>query len=162
MGTAVARAFVAAGSRVLVADLDAAAAARLAAETGGEVVHPETVLTADVDIVAPCATGGVLDVRSSRDIKAWAVCGAANNMLDDEEADRVLASRGVMLVPDFISSSGALIAGICAQQNRTDAAKLIAALGATTSEVLEEAEARQEGTVATGTQLALRRLGRNT
>ena len=160
MGSAVARAFVAAGSKVRVADVDTAAAERLAAATGGEIVDPDSVLEAEVDIVAPCAMGGVLDADSSRGIRAWAVCGAANNMLADPQADEILAGRGVMLVPDFISSSGALIAGLCAQQNRTDAVEIIAALGSTTVEVLDSAQARQQGTVATGTEIALRRLGR--
>jgi leucine dehydrogenase len=162
MGSAVARAFVAAGARVRVADVDSAAAERLAAATGGNVIDPGAVLTEAVDIVAPCAVGGVLDANSSRGIRAWAVCGAANNMLADPQADEILADRGVMLVPDFISSSGALIAGICAQQRRDDAADLIAALGRTTAEVLDDARARQEGTVAAGTRLALHRLGRDT
>ena len=40
------------------------------------------------------------------------VCGAANNVLAEDEAGDTLMERGVILVPDVLSSSGAVIDGI--------------------------------------------------
>src|SRR4051812_48020152 len=48
------------GARLVVADVDPAKRA-LAARLGAEWTDPATALAADVDLVAPCALGGVLD-----------------------------------------------------------------------------------------------------
>ncbi|MFL6289518.1 MAG: hypothetical protein ACJ759_01330, partial [Thermoanaerobaculia bacterium] len=55
------------------------------------------------DIVAPCATGGVLGPATIPRIQAPIVCGAANNQLEDPERDDVLLQeRGILYLPDFL------------------------------------------------------------
>lgn len=139
IGAAVAAELADAGATLVVADLDPAASARVAATTGARVAEPDAILMADVDIVAPCATGGVIDPEAVESLRAWAVCGAANNILADETVGVLLVERGVVFVPDFIASAGAVIAGVCGLQGRDDAEALIRQLGATTRAVLEEA-----------------------
>lgn len=61
------------------------------------------VLAADVDVVSPCATGGVLNAGTIGTIRAALVCGAVNNQLDDDGVDdRRLADAGVLYLPDFL------------------------------------------------------------
>src|SRR5204862_363832 len=83
IAAAVARALAAAGARLVVADLDPARARAVAADTGAEIVATDAILAADVDILAPCASGGVITAETARAVRAWAVCGAANNILAD-------------------------------------------------------------------------------
>jgi leucine dehydrogenase len=140
VGAAVARKLAHAGCHVVVADIDLDRARRLAHEISGQVCSEGGILLTETDVVVPCATGGVIDLDIAKRLRAWAVCGAANNILGDPQAGDVLAARGILHVPDPISSSGGVIRGLClAQPDRGDA--LIEGLAVTTCEVLEEARA---------------------
>jgi leucine dehydrogenase len=148
IGAAVAHALAAAGASLLLADIDGARAASVAAATGGRVVDPATVLSADCDVLSPCALGGVLTPENADEVRAWAVCGAANNIVASPEAERRLQARGILFVPDFIASAGAVILGVCRSiMHVTDHERRIDAMGETAREVL--AESRTSGRTAT-------------
>ncbi len=68
--------------------------------------HGDTsILAAEADILAPCATGGVLGPDTIPAIRARIVCGAANNqLLDPERDDLTLEARGITYVPDFLAN----------------------------------------------------------
>ncbi len=140
IGTAAARALRAAGARVTVADLDAERAEALAQEIGGRACAPDEVLTLDVDVVSPCAVGGAITAAVAGQVRAWAVCGAANNVLASAEAEDVLLHRGVLFVPDVLASCGAVIEGagerLMGLQDRTP---LIDQLRDTVGDVLRQA-----------------------
>lgn len=139
IGAAVARRLSAAGARLILADVDEMRAQAVAAETGATVGHPATILTEPVDMVAPCAVGGVVDVAVAQSMRAWAVCGAANNLLASPEAEDALIARGVLVVPDVVASAGAVIEGIGQTvMQLADRTPLIDALGATARRILEE------------------------
>lgn len=62
-----------------------------------------SILAEPADIVAPCATGGILNPRTIPQIRAAIVCGAANNQLEDPERDdALLQERGILYLPDFL------------------------------------------------------------
>jgi leucine dehydrogenase len=159
IGARAARVFAAAGVEVVVADIDRARAEALAGEIGARVVGPEAVLLEDVDIVAPCAGGGVITGEVARALRAWGVCGAANNALADAQVAGILAGRGILHVPDPIASAGAVIEGIgrtvMGLQDRTP---LIDRLGETARAVLEEAKATGRTAVEVAEARALRRI----
>lgn len=162
IGAAVAEALAKAGARVLCADIDGARAADVARSIGGTTCAPEDVLFADVDIVAPCAAGGVLTEDVARRLRAWAVCGAANNILASPEAARVLAERGILHVPDPIASAGAVTEGIARElMSSTDPTPLIDKLGETAREVLREARATGRTATEVAEAVARRRLRRS-
>jgi leucine dehydrogenase len=96
------------GARLVVADIDPSRRA-LADRLGAEWTDAETALTADVDVVAPCALGGVLDEDSVPRLRCRAIAGAANNQLADEGIDALLAERGILWVPDFVANAGGVI-----------------------------------------------------
>jgi leucine dehydrogenase len=145
IGAAVARRLSAAGARLIVADVDAARAYAVAGETGATVGDPAEILTAPVDVIAPCAVGGVIDVVVAQAMRAWAVCGAANNLLASPEAEDALIARGVLVVPDVVASAGAVIEGIGRTvMQHADRTPLIDALGTTARRILEES--RRTGT----------------
>jgi leucine dehydrogenase len=140
VGSAVARKLANEGCHVVIADVDIDRARAVAHEIAGEVCSAGGILLAETDVLVPCATGGVIDSDLAKRLRAWAVCGAANNVLGDPQAGEVLAARGVLHVPDPISSSGGVIRGLCStHEDRGD--NLIEKLALTTREVLEEAKA---------------------
>jgi len=64
-----------------------------------------SILTADCDILAPCATGAILNPGTIPEIKAGIVCGAANNQLEDSgRDDRLLHEGSILYVPDFLTN----------------------------------------------------------
>lgn len=149
IGAAAARALTTAGAKVLLSDVNKARAEAVVTETGAELVAPEELLGADVDVVAPCALGGVLTRPYAESMTAWAVCGAANNVLAEPSVDDILTERKILHVPDVIASAGAVCEGIAdhvmglSQDERT---ALIDRLGTVAREVLEEAAKTGEAT----------------
>jgi leucine dehydrogenase len=141
IGASTARVLSAAGMRVLIADVNRDRAAQVAAEIPeARVVDPERILLESVDVIAPCATGGVITEEIARSLQSWAVCGGANNALASAEVAQILAARGVLHVPDPIASAGAVIDGIGRSvMHLADPTPLIDRLGETAREVLEEA-----------------------
>lgn len=109
VGAALARLLHAEGARLVVADVDSAAVARVATETGALVVPTSRILTAAVDIVAPCAMGGVLDRSTVRAMMARVVCGAANNQLTTPGMASLLADRDILYAPDYVVNAGGII-----------------------------------------------------
>ena len=100
-------------ARVIGSDIDAARGEalrrRFPAAPGWELETRVTargdnsVLAEPCDIVAPCATGGILNPRTIPAIAAPIVCGAANNQLEDPERDDLaLQERGIVYLPDFL------------------------------------------------------------
>ncbi len=142
IGSAVARTLVERGMQVSVADVDAARAQSLAREIDARVVATDEILLLPVDVVAPCAVGGVIDAGVAERLPARAVVGAANNILASPEAARILHRRGVVYVPDTVASAGAVVAGISRTvMGVSDPTSLILRLGDTAAEILAESRA---------------------
>ncbi|MCB9569771.1 MAG: Glu/Leu/Phe/Val dehydrogenase [Myxococcales bacterium] len=107
VGEALARRLVARGIKVLAADPSPHAAT----PRGVRRVDPATILEAEVDVLAPCAHGGVLGEAAIERLRCRRICGAANNpFATKSDADR-LHARGIAYVPDFVANAGALIEG---------------------------------------------------
>jgi leucine dehydrogenase len=109
IGAAVADALSIRGAQLVIADVDGARAAVIAERTGASVVRPEAILTADVDVVAPCALGSVLDTSAVPALRCRAVVGAANNQLATDAVAGLLHARGIVWTPDFIANAGGII-----------------------------------------------------
>lgn len=130
------------GARLTVADLSPERAAAAGARFGAAVVAAEAVTAVPCDVFAPCALGGVLTVPVAAALPALGVCGAANNVLADDDAAHVLHRRGVLVVPDFVANAGALIQGALwnLRGERVPAAR-IERIGATVRDVFDRAAA---------------------
>ena len=101
----------AAGARLSVSDVDAAKAKRLAEEFNGEVVSPDSVFSADADVFAPCALGGIINDQTIPQLKAEIVCGGANNQLLGERHGDELEARGIVYAPDYVANAGGVLSG---------------------------------------------------
>src|SRR4051794_29878088 len=69
-----------AGAKLVVADIDRAKKAE-ADKLGARWATPAKAMTAPVDVLVPCALGGVLDHESVPGLQTPAIAGAANNQL---------------------------------------------------------------------------------
>jgi glutamate dehydrogenase/leucine dehydrogenase len=66
---------------------------------------PQAILRQEVDVIAPCAAGQIIDQESIAGFTPCVklVCGAANNMLGEEDRDAALLhAAGICYVPDFV------------------------------------------------------------
>ena len=147
-----------AGARVLVADLDDARVAGAAA-AGAIPVPADEILTADVDVLCPCAAGGVITEALLDELKARLVVGAANNVLAGDELAGALAERGIVHVPDFVANAGGLMA--CEAELRgTDDGLLskVDGIADTALAVLRQDVGHRTGTVAVAVAMAQQRL----
>lgn len=109
VGGALAQMLHAAGAKLIIADVNAKAAARVAIATGATVASVDGILSARADIFAPCALGGVLNHATVGKLKARLVCGAANNQLSEPEDGARLAARGILYAPDYVVNAGGII-----------------------------------------------------
>jgi valine dehydrogenase (NAD+) len=110
VGAPLARRLAAAGARVVACDLDSERAERFAVETGAELAPSgESIMAMELDVLAPCAAGGMVDEALARSIDCSVVAGAANNPLTSREVARILWRRGILYVPDFLANCGGLI-----------------------------------------------------
>jgi leucine dehydrogenase len=129
-----------AGAEVVVADVDVDAASR----TGVDVVGVDEVLSADVDVLAPCAMGGVLSASAIPTIRASIVCGAANNQLATSADAGRLRDRGVLYVPDYVANIGGVYSAVIDRKGADVARAKADAVEGRVTDLLERADA--EGT----------------
>jgi leucine dehydrogenase len=108
------------GATILVADLDPAAVADLAAPFPDRVqaIPVGDALLAEADILMPCAAGGVFDDRVIRELRCEVIFGAANNQLkatnpaEEIRLAGLLADRGILFQVDWVHNAGGVIAGM--------------------------------------------------
>lgn len=153
VGEPLARLLAAAGTRVLISDLDGRRAAALASELGGETVAPGEALTTPCDVFAPCAVGAVIHRDVIPGLRCRVVAGSANNQLaDDADAER-LHRRGILYAPDYlINGGGALAFGLMELTPQAPHDELLARverLGDSLAGVFAEAAERDESPLAT-------------
>jgi len=94
---------------VIVSDIDMRKRTLVDELEGTTWMAPEDALLADVDILAPCALGGILDEDTVPALRARIVCGAANNQLSHDALAVELARRGILYAPDFVANAGGLV-----------------------------------------------------
>jgi leucine dehydrogenase len=149
------------GAKLVVADIDQAKKEE-AAKLGARWTTPEKALLAPVDLVAPCALGGVLDHESVPQLQAPAIAGAANNQLADDAIADLLQARGVVWAPDFVANAGGIInISVELEPGGYDAARArerVRAIGDTLREVYDRAASGGMTALTAAMELARRRL----
>ncbi len=159
IGAAIARRLKARGASLILADIDAGAVSSLANELKADTCSSDEILFVEADIVAPCAIGGVIDAKGASALRAWGICGGANNILHGPDAADALLANDIAFVPDELSSAGAVIDGIARSVMKVEGpSPLIDGLRQTCLEVLEAAEERQQSPALVAAELAQRRI----
>lgn len=97
------------GARLHVADINTDAVARAVETFGATPVDTHDIHAADVDVLAPCALGAVVNDDTIGDIRAKIVAGSANNQLAEDRHGAELAARGILYAPDYVINAGGII-----------------------------------------------------
>jgi leucine dehydrogenase len=133
------------GAKLVVADVDDGRKA-LADRLGAAWVGPDEAFRADVDILVPAALGGLFTAATIGDLRCAAICGPANNQLDEpamrQVADR-LHERGIVWAPDFVVSAGGVIYAAAVEirhEPPATASALVDGIGATIAAILATGE----------------------
>ncbi|MEM7687580.1 MAG: Glu/Leu/Phe/Val dehydrogenase dimerization domain-containing protein [Pseudomonadota bacterium] len=74
-----------------------------------EIIDPVKVHASEVDILAPCAFGGVLNKHSIPEINARLIVGGANNQLGEASDAQLLRDHGILYCPDFLANAGGIV-----------------------------------------------------
>jgi leucine dehydrogenase len=151
-----------AGAKLVVSDIDSAKRT-LAEQLGARWMDPARALFADVDVVSPCALGGILDHESIPRLRCAVIAGSANNQLADDALGDLLRAHGILWAPDFVANAGGLInVAIELEPGGYDvkrARERVRGIGDTLREIFDEAERTGTTPLTAAMLLARRRLG---
>ena len=138
-----------AGASLVVSDLDDARVQRVCDEFAATSSPPDEILFQDVDVVAPCALGAILDEQSIPRIKAAIIAGGANNQLRRPEDGSRLTEAGILYAPDYVINGGGIINVACEYYGDVDDAgvmQLVANIGPRLAGIFDEAARTGEPT----------------
>lgn len=150
-----------AGARCWITDIHADRLERVADETGAIPVTAEDIFTCDVDVLAPCALGAVINSETIPRLKARVVAGAANNQLKRAAHGETLMREGILYAPDYVINAGGVID--VAQElngNGYDLERVVEqveGIGASLTEIFQRADAEQRATNVVADDLARER-----
>ena len=161
VGYPLAEHYIAAGAKLIVADMNQAVAEKLRnSNLHAEilVIDPSDILTVPCDILAPCAGGGVLTEETIPTLNAQAIFGSANNQLKatNPEEEMVLAKMldeaGILFQTEWMHNVAGVMAGYEEYTMQEDACK--ETLYNKIDEVIEDTwinltEAKREGVTPT-------------
>lgn len=71
----------------------------------GDAISNAELLALQCDVLVPSALGGVITAENAGRVRAKVIAEAANHPVTPE-ADRLLADRGVVLIPDILCNAG--------------------------------------------------------
>ena len=97
-------------AKLIVSDIDANSAQRIADNYGAQTVANDKIIATDVDVFSPCALGGIIDDDTVGQLKAKIIAGGANNQLaiEDKHGD-MLREQKILYAPDYVINAGGLI-----------------------------------------------------
>lgn len=159
VGSRVAKRCALAGAKLLLSDIDDRRR-RLAGELGGRWVPPDRALEAPVDVLAPCALGGVLDDQTVPRLRCRVIAGAANNQLADDRVADLLAAAGILWAPDFVVNAGGII-NIAQELNGyrpAAAGRRVRGIADTLREIFRNADSMHATPLTAAMELARKRL----
>lgn len=132
----------AAGAAVMVTDVHVPSMKRAVEELGCVALgNDRNLFTEKLDMIAPCAMGGMLDHNTISNLHCEIICGTANNqLLNPTEDGALLKQRGILYSPDFIANAGGLIrlGGLHLGMTEQVIDQKVAAIEETTLTVLRE------------------------
>ena len=109
VGARVARLLGAAGVRLTIADVDEGRVERAALQLGAARVAADEIYDVEADVFSPNAMGGILNDATLPRLACRAVCGAANEQLEEPRHGDELHARGILYAPDYVVNAGGLL-----------------------------------------------------
>lgn len=111
VGYNVAKELHAAGAQLLVSDVDPERVNRAVADFNARPVSSDAIYSAEADIFAPCALGGIISDQTVPQLKVSIICGAANNQLLEERHGDEIEAKGILYAPDYVANGGGVLSG---------------------------------------------------
>ncbi len=99
----------AAGATLIVTDIDERKTGYARRVLEAEVIDLDGMLGRRLDVLAPCALGGLLTEALAERIDTRVIAGAANNQLANDAAGDILHERGILYAPDYVINAGGLL-----------------------------------------------------
>jgi glutamate dehydrogenase (NAD(P)+) len=75
---------------------------------GGDAITNDELLTAECDVLAPCALEQVITRDNADKVKAAVVAEGANGPVTPD-ADQILEERGILVLPDVLANAGGVV-----------------------------------------------------
>lgn len=98
------------GSKLIVTDISQDNVRRAKEEFPNiKTVAPDEIFGVECDIFSPNALGAIINDVTISQLKCQAICGAANNQLEDARHGEVLKEKGILYAPDYVANAGGLI-----------------------------------------------------
>jgi leucine dehydrogenase len=159
VGSRVAKRCARAGASLLVADVDERKRS-VAEQLGARWISPDEALVSDVDVLVPCALGGIFDDDTVPRLRCRVVAGAANNQLADDRIAGLLQAHGVLWAPDFVVNAGGIIniAEEVGTYDPANARRRVKSIGDTLRTIYDRADAEHTTPLAAALSLASLRL----
>jgi len=137
------------GAELFYTDISPERVQRCIDTYGGTAVSGDEWYALEVDVLAPCAVGGIINQSTIPLLRAPIIAGGANNQLDDEVLDaESLAERGITYAPDYVINAGGLV-NVCAELRglpREQAMEQASNIFVTVKDVINKA--KSEGTTS--------------
>lgn len=150
-----------AGAELLVADLDQDKVEAAVSRFQAQAVAPNDILHARVDVLAPCALGGIIHQENVSRLRCQVIAGGANNQLESANIGYAVNARGILFIPDYVANAGGVIrAGLDYLGGHSDADILqrSAAMADTLDEILSESRRTGSPPFRIAEQMAYRRV----
>ncbi|MGC8114300.1 Leu/Phe/Val dehydrogenase [Metapseudomonas otitidis] len=151
-----------AGAELWVTDIVEANVRRAVEQLGAKAVGQHEIYGLDVDVFAPCAMGGILNLQTLEALRAPVVAGAANNQLADAQLAEELRRNGCLYAPDYAINAGGIIDVHYERSGGSTAALKahIEGIGATLKTIFQRAYQEGRTTTDVADRLAEERFGR--
>lgn len=149
------------GARLTVADIDENRVREAQEKFGACASTPDSILTAPVDIAAPCALGGVLHMGMVDALRAPIIAGSANNQLGDDMVGNMLWKRGILYAPDYVVNAGGVInvaAEASGHYDQCSVMRRIARIEAVLLDIFARAEQENRSPHLVADEMAMERL----
>jgi leucine dehydrogenase len=159
VGSRVAKRCARAGARLILADVDPRKQA-LAQQLRATWSTPAEAWRAEVEVLVPCALGGLFDDEVVPRLRCRAIAGAANNQLADDRIAGLLQRHGILWAPDFVANAGGII-NIAQEAGGYDpgvARERVRGIGTTIRTIFDRSDDTGETPLAAAMELARQRL----
>ncbi len=97
------------GAIVSIADIDKEKVEKLRSKFNLIAVDPDSIVTSECEVFAPCALGAVINDQTVDKLKCKIVAGGANNQLAEARHGDNLRELGILYAPDYVINAGGLM-----------------------------------------------------
>lgn len=146
------------GAEIVVADVVQENIDRAVSELSATAVSPDEILFQDVDVLAPCAMGAIVNDQTLPQLKCRIIAGSANNQLARANHGQALSDKGILYAPDYVINAGGMISvanevhGVTVSHD--EGMKMVERIGHALTEIFAAADAQGKPTEVIADQIA--------